>query len=382
MKTILVRYGEIALKSSKVRKRFEKQLENNLKFVLNKEKISFKIKRLPLQGRIFIDTELIDKTIEILSNVFGIVSISPVIRVNSDINVILKKSLEFAKANIKENESFAIRVRRSGNHNFTSQDIANQVGNLINKEMKDKNIKVNLTKPDLIIYIEIRDEWAYIFKDIINGIGGFPYNTQDKLVSIFFGDFASFFSSWLILRKGCKIIPIFFNFSAILNHEILNQVKKAAKYLKKYINSKKFHIYIIPDSKKLIDSQKSLVYFNRLQLNLLLLNLIAEKLAYKKNAQGIVSYYTFSDIKNISKLKVLEEIIQVPIYKPCLGYNKDKLAEFKTKFDDSIFINRNELNLDLEKNGNLEIQSLNQYQIEDLQKIAINLTQSCKIVKI
>ena len=81
--TLLLRYGEISLKSDKVRRRFEKQLEVNIKYVLDKEKIAYKIERLPLQGRFFIHTDSIEETAKILSEVFGIVSISPVKKVNS-----------------------------------------------------------------------------------------------------------------------------------------------------------------------------------------------------------------------------------------------------------------------------------------------------------
>ena len=187
--TLLLRYGEISLKSDKVRRRFEKQLEVNIKYVLDKEKIAYKIERLPLQGRFFIHTDSIEETAKILSEVFGIVSISPVKKVNSELSAIFDEGLKFADVLIKKDNTFAIRVRRSGQHEYTSQDVANEVGALINKKFNKRNIKVDLTNPDVTIFIEIRGKWAYIFKDTIDGLGGFPYNSQDNLVSLFFGDF-------------------------------------------------------------------------------------------------------------------------------------------------------------------------------------------------
>jgi len=382
MGMILIRYGEIALKSPKVRRKFEKQLENNIKHVLNKNKIPFTLTRLPLQGRIFIDTNKIEKSVEILSNVFGIVSLSPVVRVSSEKTKILDKSLNYAQEIIKEKNSFAIRVRRSGNQNYASQDIANEVGALINEKLKERNVKVNLNNPNVTIFIEIRDNWAYIFDKVIEGLGGFPYNTQDKLVSFFFGDFYSFLSTWLMLRKGCNVIPIFFEFSALLSENILDHVISVVKYLRKYINSDNFFMYKIPDCANLIKSKKSFENLNETQINLQLMYLIAEKIAQNENAQGIVHYLTFDDIKNLELLEKLEKLVKIPIYRPSLGMNLDDMAKFTEKFDENLFLDQKKIQIYLKKYKISDFKDLNQPQIHSIREIVEELTGNSEKINI
>ncbi|AIJ06193.1 RNA methylase [Methanocaldococcus bathoardescens] len=68
---------------------------------------------------------------------------------------------------IKENQSFAIRPLRVGEHNFTSIDIGRVAGEaLIKSYQKDKNVrlKVNLDEPDVIVRVEV------IFDELIVGI--------------------------------------------------------------------------------------------------------------------------------------------------------------------------------------------------------------------
>ena len=72
MKTdcILVRYGEIALKSRATRKNFEKILRNNIKKALKINNISFDL--IVMQGRILVESEDIKKAVDAISHVFGI----------------------------------------------------------------------------------------------------------------------------------------------------------------------------------------------------------------------------------------------------------------------------------------------------------------------
>ncbi len=68
---------------------------------------------------------------------------------------------------VKEEQSFAIRPLRAGEHSFTSIDIGRVAGEaLIKSYQKDKNVrlKVNLDEPDVIVRVEV------IFDELIVGI--------------------------------------------------------------------------------------------------------------------------------------------------------------------------------------------------------------------
>lgn len=379
---LLIRYGEISLKSDRVRSRFEKILIRNIKYVLDKESISYTITHLPLQGRIFVETDSPKKATDILSNVFGIVSISPTIRVSSELSNILEEALNLATIFIKNKNNFAIRVRRSGTHDYTSQEIANQAGALINKELKDRNIKVDLKNPDIIIFIEIRDKWAYIFKDIINGLGGLPYNSQGKLVSFFFGDLYSFLSIWLMLRKGCKIIPIFFDYSIFTSSDLKTQIVRVAQYLKNYVNSDNFYFYEIPDCIELVESNEYLKNINKFQICIQLMYFIAEKIADFESAQGIVVNNTFSEITNLQHLKKIEEKIKYPIFRPLLGLDEDKLSNLIKKIQKETFFDNKYNLINLYDESVIKNTNFTQIQINSIQEIVKYEIENAKLIKI
>ena len=170
---IIVRYGEIGLKAQATRRRFENALVNNIKKAFEMKNISNDIKLM--RGRIFVYTEQIKEAIFVLQKIFGITSISPAVKTSSDMDSMKRFGVEISKNQMEKTDSFALRVTREGNHEFTSQDVAVAVGEAV---VKATNAKVNLSKPDFTLFIEIRDNVAYFYIEKFAGVGGLPLGTQ------------------------------------------------------------------------------------------------------------------------------------------------------------------------------------------------------------
>ena len=211
---ILVRYGEIALKSKETRKRFENILVSNIKNAFNQENIVNKISKE--WGRIYIYTNKIKESINVLEKIFGIISISPAIISTSDINSISNKAINISKEKLDEKKSFALRITRTGKHNFTSQDVAVKIGNDIINATKST---VDLTNPDFELFIEIRYDKAYLFIEKIKGFGGMPIGSQGKILAFIDTPYA-ILASWYLIRRGCKPIFLLINES---NKNVLEQ---------------------------------------------------------------------------------------------------------------------------------------------------------------
>lgn len=199
---ILVRYGEIALKFDFVRRRFEKRLVRNIKTGLKSVGLECPVKRLP--GRVLVEGYS-KKSEAVLKRVFGVVSFSPCLVLHTDLEKIKKESVKLARKTIKKADSFAVDCNRTGNHPFGSQDVERAVGAEI---VKAVGCKVDLTKPDKVIGIDIRDQKTYLFSETTRGSGGIPVGTQGIVVCLV-EDFNGVIASWLFMKRGCFIVPVF-----------------------------------------------------------------------------------------------------------------------------------------------------------------------------
>ena len=112
----------------------------------------------------------------------------------------IRVSTDFLNKNI----SFALKVKRIGTHEYTSQDVAIKIGDDIRNATK---AHVDLTHPDFKLFIEIRDDYAYIFTEKIQGTGGLPLGTQGNVI-VLFENAKSLLAAWYLMKRGCNVIFI------------------------------------------------------------------------------------------------------------------------------------------------------------------------------
>jgi len=198
---ILLRFGEISLKSKQVQRVWLDKFIFNVRNGLNEEKIKYSIKVNP--SRLFIYTKQMEKASEVLKRIFGITSFSYTWVCRSDMKEMGKMAAELASEILKLNKkkSFAIRARRSGNHTFTSQDIGREVGSDVNDKTGSE---VDLTKPDHEIFVECRQSDAYVFTGRTEGPGGMPLSTAGRILAVIDGE-KSVAAAWLLMKRGCTL---------------------------------------------------------------------------------------------------------------------------------------------------------------------------------
>jgi len=150
---ILIRYGELSLKSDYVRNKFELKLVDNIKNAFKLNNLNCELRRE--RGRIYLYGDEISQGIEILKRIFGITSFSPAIKTTSNIVDMITLALNFCQKTLNKEKSFALRVTRTGEHDFSSQDVAVKLGNVIVDATK---AGVDLSNPDFELFIEIRNK--------------------------------------------------------------------------------------------------------------------------------------------------------------------------------------------------------------------------------
>ncbi len=203
MPVLMVRYGELGLKSRSVRSRFEQALVSDIrrKHVLRGVPCVIESPR----GRIFIHSDDWHGSCEVLSKTFGIVSFSPATKVSSTLEELVPAAVGFAETVLSNGASFAIRARRTGNHDYTSQELAGRLGAAVLESNRGRGVTVDLTEPDAEIHVEVRDRDAYLFGHIFAGPGGMPKGTQGRILSLVESEVGAA-SSWLMMKRGCTTV--------------------------------------------------------------------------------------------------------------------------------------------------------------------------------
>lgn len=319
---ILVRVGEIALKSPQVQKKMFNILLDNIKSAL---KGKYKIEINP--NRIFIYTKQIDKNIDVLKSIFGITSVSPCWTCFSGLNEIKLLASDIATDVLKlsKRDSFAIRVRRSGIHKFTSQTIAEEVGAGVKRIT---NAKVDLTKGKEI-FIECRSRKTYIFLEKILGLGGMPLGTAGKVVVLLSGGIDSPVAAWLMMKRGCELVLLYGNNSPYTDETTFKRTEHVAKVLKEWHKGKEIEFYRFKHGKNLkefiekVPRKLTCVFCKRMMYR------IANKIAEKEEAHAVVTGESLAQVasQTLINLKVLDEASVLPVLRPLITYDKQETTE-------------------------------------------------------
>ncbi|MBP5394830.1 MAG: hypothetical protein J6Y18_02855 [Candidatus Methanomethylophilaceae archaeon] len=203
MAIILVRYCEIGLKSTPVRRKFETVLRDNMLAMLASDHVEALISYG--DARYYLESDDMDGCVASLKKVFGIASISVASQCTSEMEDICRTAAEYSLSRLAPGQSFAVRARREGTHPYNSMEVGKEAGSAIFLANEDKGISVDLHKPDKTFYIEIRNNKAFIFDEYIDCPGGLPMGSQGRVMCQMTDDRRSVVSAWTMMRRGCRV---------------------------------------------------------------------------------------------------------------------------------------------------------------------------------
>jgi len=194
----LVRYAEIALKG-KNRKDFENKLAENMKACARN--LGFEIKIKQLQGRFLASC---DQNVD-FKKVFGIVSFSPCVKTELELEAICSEALKIAEKHPKTTTFRVSAKKLTKDFDLSSMELNSKVGAFIAEKT---GLKVRLDKPDLDLGIELVGNEAFVFDKTIACSGGLPVGIEGKVLVLLSNENSfqnSVLAGLLMMKRGCAV---------------------------------------------------------------------------------------------------------------------------------------------------------------------------------
>jgi thiamine biosynthesis protein ThiI len=324
MGLLLLRYGEIALKG-KNRAYFVRKLRHNLRRCLKANSIRGKVWQ---EGqRIYLETDQVEEAVEAVRRVFGIVSLSPVQVVPADMDAITEGAVALAHhLGLDSTRTFKVRVRRvDKSFPMISPQIERQVGGTI---AETTGARADLSKAaQVTVGVELYPGKAMIFGERIAGPGGLPLGSQGRVVSLLSSGIDSPVASWLMMKRGCSVIPVHFSTSQAQTQQVeaivhaLNQHAYGWQ-LKPIILS---HQEVLGPTLDRLRAQRgerwTCLFCKRVILSK------AAEIADDMGANAIVTGDSLGQVasQTLSNLEVISYGIQKPIMRPLIGMDKTEI---------------------------------------------------------
>ena len=328
----LIRYGEIGLKGEN-RSIFEDKLMSNIRKVIKPEDKNLKIYKTP--GRIFLETVANPQIVkDRLLKTAGLVSFSPVKKLNLDYEEIKESVLESAKQFMEEKEkvTFRISARRSNKkYKYDSMELQYNLGEYVLESIGEDKISVDLHEPDLDINVEIRKNHAYVYSESFEGMGGLPVGTTGNVGLMLSGGIDSPVAGYMGLKRGVKLTPIYFHSFPFTSDRAKEKVIELAEVLAEYQNEIDLHVVNFTEILKEINEKCPEKLITLIMRRLMIK--VSEKIMEKQNGKAIITGESIGQVasQTLEALKVTNNVPELPILRPLLGLNKVQIVNLAKK---------------------------------------------------
>lgn len=324
MKFIIKLFPEITIKSQSVRLRFIKILTSNIRNVLKDLAEDVAVVRHwdYLEVRVKKE-ELGEGVADRLTRIPGIHHILQVEeRAFTDLHNIYEQTFEMYAASL-ENKTFCVRAKRRGKHPFSSIELERYVGGGLNQHIP--SAKVKLTHPDVTVNLEVEDDKLILVVRRLEGIGGFPIGTQEDVLSLISGGFDSGVSSYMLMRRGCRVHYCFFNLGGAA-HEI--GVKQVAHYLwNRFGSSHKVRFVavnfepVVAEILEKVDDGQMGVVLKRMMVR------AASRVAERYGVQAIVTGEALGQVSSqtLTNLRMIDNATDTLVLRPLISHDKETI---------------------------------------------------------
>ena len=326
-KVILARIGEIALKGLN-RCTFEQRLARNMRAALSgcgACNIRWS------QSRYYVEPENVDfdfeKAIEMLSGVFGLVSVSPsyVTRSEySDISALAKevtrKAIDDRSKSGKTEFGFKVETKR-GLKTFPmkSPEISCEIGGDLIETYE--NLHVNVNHPDFILYVEVRED-TYIYTDIIEAPGGMPTGSNGKACLLISGGIDSPVAGYMIAKRGVSLCAVHFYSYPYTSERAKEKVIELTKLVGRYSGGIKLLVVPFTEIQLAINEkcreELSTVIMRRSMMR------IAERAARKNGCSALVTGESVGQVasQTMQALYCTDHAAEMPVFRPLIGMDR------------------------------------------------------------
>ena len=266
--------------------------------------------------------------LERLGRSFGVASMALGTSVPADLDAIAAAAGDFLEATPAGTSFKVDSRRRDKSFSPASTEISREIGaRLVERTQRP----VDLHSPALTIHVEIgrRDhgESSFVFGQMVPGPGGLPVGTAGSVGLLLSGGIDSPVAGWSAMRRGCRIVAIYFHSFPYTGDKTREKVLDLARHLAAWQGT--ISVYVV----HFTEVQKALREHGRADLAVLLYRRMmmraASRLAEREQLQALVTGENLGQVasQTLANLAVIENAATLPVLRPLVTFDKAEIVK-------------------------------------------------------
>ena len=335
---ILLKEGEVVLKGLNKRY-FEQKLTGNIRRRI-KPFGAFRVQAM--QSVVYVEPLDADADVEgafeALQNVFGVMTLTRAVACEKDADALLRTAMEYLDGELREAKTFKVESKRSDKgFPMTSIQLSQYVGGALNEAYP--HLKADMRHPDVVVHLEVRDRAAYVHGAPVPGAGGMPVGSNGVAVSLLSGGIDSPVSTYMMAKRGLRIIPVHF-FSFPYTSELAKEkVIDLARILTSYCG--RLFVEVVPFThiQEEIRAKCPEEYFTIIMRRMMMR--IADEIGRDNGCGALITGESLGQVasQTMEAMQCTGAVAELPVLRPLVGMDKEEVIRTARRigtFDTSI----------------------------------------------
>ena len=335
---ILCKLGEIVLKGLN-RHSFEMKLMSNIR---RRTQRYGKFKIYSRQSTIYV--EPVEETCDLAAaydackKVFGIIAIARAVPCAKEKEAIFATAKEYLGPALLAAKSFKVESKRSDkSFPMGSIQLSQWVGGALHDAFP--HLTVDVHTPELTVYLEVREDAAYVHGPAEAAAGGLPIGMGGLAVSLLSGGIDSPVSSYMIAKRGVQLELLHFASPPYTSEQAREKVLQLAQELTVWCGRLTVHVVPFTEIQEEIRRKCPEDHFTLIMRRFMMR--LGDRLAHELACKAIVTGESLGQVasQTIQALVVSDDVATLPVLRPLIGMDKEeivRIARHVGTFDTSI----------------------------------------------
>ena len=335
---ILCKLGEVVLKGLN-RHSFEMKLMSNIR---RRTQRYGKFKIYSRQSTIYVEPA--EETCDLAAaydackKVFGIIAIARAVPCPKEKEAIFATAKEYLGPALLAAKSFKVESKRSDkSFPMGSIQLSQWVGGALHDAFP--HLTVDVHNPELTVYLEVREDAAYVHGPAEAAAGGLPIGMGGHAVSLLSGGIDSPVSSYMIAKRGVQLELLHFASPPYTSQQAREKVLQLAQELTVWCGRLTVHIVPFTEIQEEIRRKCPEDHFTLIMRRFMMR--LADRLAHELCCKALVTGESLGQVasQTIQALCVSDDVATMPVLRPLIGMDKEeivRIARHVGTFDTSI----------------------------------------------
>lgn len=220
---------------------------------------------------------------------------------------------------------FCVRVKRRGDHAFTSSELERYLGAQVLAAVPDAT--VDLTRPEVTLTLELKNTRLLLITRRWPGVGGYPLGTQENALALISGGFDSPVAAWRMMTRGARTHFLFFNLGgpaheAGVREVVLHLWRQYGRSHKVFFTSVPFEP-VVAEILRVIPDGLMGVVLKRMMLR------VASRFAEHWQIPALVTGDAVAQVssQSLTNLKVIDQVTDQLVLRPVITENKQTIID-------------------------------------------------------